>query len=169
MIGFNCRKVISRSLPGYPGVDIKGDGGMFVAPPSRRNDGVYKWLNNLPIADAPHWLLELVCDTEVRSDDDSNEALSDAEITAGCIAIRDHLPNHDLGWDEWNTIGMKIWFTVSDARGFDAFDGVSKRSSKYNERNTMKKWNTFPKITADPHHDRLIHLSGQRGHRSRMA
>jgi hypothetical protein len=118
---------------------------MFVAPPSRRSDGVYKWLNNLPIADAPEWLIALVCDTEVRSDDDddSNETLSDAEITAGCIAIRDQLPNPDLGWDEWNTIGMKIWFTVSDARGHEAFDGVSKRSIKYNERNTLKRWNAF--------------------------
>ena len=31
-------KVISRGLPGYPGVDIKGDGGMFVAPPSVRGE-----------------------------------------------------------------------------------------------------------------------------------
>ena len=47
-------------LPGYPGVDIKGDGGMFVAPPSVRGDGGYRWLNDLPIADAPQWLIDLV-------------------------------------------------------------------------------------------------------------
>lgn len=44
-----------------PGVDVKGDGGMFLAPPSNKpGKGVYKWLNNLPIADAPQWLLDLV-------------------------------------------------------------------------------------------------------------
>ena len=43
-----------------PGVDIKGDGGMVVAPPSVRSDGTYKWLNNEPIAKAPDWLIELV-------------------------------------------------------------------------------------------------------------
>ena len=32
----NGIKVISRGLPGYPGVDIKGDGGMVIAPPSVR-------------------------------------------------------------------------------------------------------------------------------------
>src|SRR5258708_1495652 len=53
-------KVISRGLPGYPGDDIKGDGGMFVAPPSVRSDGEYRWLNDNPIADAPQWLLDLV-------------------------------------------------------------------------------------------------------------
>ena len=29
----NGIEVISHNLPGYPGIDIKGDGGMFVAPP----------------------------------------------------------------------------------------------------------------------------------------
>jgi hypothetical protein len=44
----------------YPGVDIKGDGGMSVAPPSRTHKGVYKWLNKQKIAKAPARLLELV-------------------------------------------------------------------------------------------------------------
>ncbi len=43
-----------------PGVDVKGDGGMVIAPPSRRGDGVYRWLNNAPITSAPDWLLALV-------------------------------------------------------------------------------------------------------------
>jgi hypothetical protein len=43
-----------------PGVDIKGEGGMVIAPPSVRDDGEYRWLNNNPIADAPQWLLDLV-------------------------------------------------------------------------------------------------------------
>ena len=43
------------------GVDVKGDGGMFVAPPSLRPDvGLYRWLNDAPIVDAPDWLLALV-------------------------------------------------------------------------------------------------------------
>jgi hypothetical protein len=50
-----------------PGVDVKGDGGMVIAPPSvapktMRCPGPYVWLNNLPIADAPEWLLDLVCE-----------------------------------------------------------------------------------------------------------
>jgi hypothetical protein len=42
-----------------PGVDIRGDGGMVVAPPSQK-PGVYCWLNQLPVADAPAWLLARV-------------------------------------------------------------------------------------------------------------
>jgi putative DNA primase/helicase len=41
------------------GVDVKGDGGMVVAPPTRRRDGVYRWLNRNPIASMPAWLIEL--------------------------------------------------------------------------------------------------------------
>ena len=49
------------------GIDVKGDGGMVIAPPSmlpatRRYPSmrVYEWLNDGPIADAPAWLVELV-------------------------------------------------------------------------------------------------------------
>ena len=41
------------------GIDVRGDGGMALAPPSRRADGVYKWTNALLIADAPQWLVDL--------------------------------------------------------------------------------------------------------------
>jgi hypothetical protein len=42
------------------GIDIRGDGNMTVAPPSINPDGrAYRWLNKLPIADMPVWLVEL--------------------------------------------------------------------------------------------------------------
>jgi hypothetical protein len=44
-----------------PGVDVRGDGGMVVAPPSvKRGKGAYIWRNNLPIAEAPQWLLDRI-------------------------------------------------------------------------------------------------------------
>ena len=42
-------------------IDVVGDGGMFIAAPSKRSDGVYAWLNDLPVADAPQWLIYIVC------------------------------------------------------------------------------------------------------------
>jgi hypothetical protein len=50
----------SASLIG-PGIDIRGDGGMVVAPPSiKPGKGAYSWRNQLPIADAPQWLLDRI-------------------------------------------------------------------------------------------------------------
>ena len=44
-----------------PGIDVRGDGGMVVAPPSvKPGKGAYKWRNDLAIADAPQWLLDKI-------------------------------------------------------------------------------------------------------------
>ena len=56
-------KIKSHGL--IPGVDVKGDGGFIVAPPSvRPGKGAYRWLNNNVIANAPAWLLALAADDD---------------------------------------------------------------------------------------------------------
>src|SRR5262249_49187606 len=47
-----------------PGLDVRAEGGMVVAPPSVRDDGSYCWLNDGPVADAPAWLIEPVREKE---------------------------------------------------------------------------------------------------------
>lgn len=39
-----------------PGLDVRGEGGYVVVPPSR-TEGVYEWLDKAPLAQ-PVWLLE---------------------------------------------------------------------------------------------------------------
>jgi hypothetical protein len=44
-----------------PGIDVRGDGGYVVAPPSGHvSGGFYAWIVDMPPADAPAWLVELV-------------------------------------------------------------------------------------------------------------
>jgi hypothetical protein len=43
-----------------PGLDVRGDGGYVLAPPSIHPDGLrYRWNNNRPLAVAPDWLVVL--------------------------------------------------------------------------------------------------------------
>ncbi|MBR0920889.1 bifunctional DNA primase/polymerase [Bradyrhizobium diazoefficiens] len=43
------------------GIDVRGEGGMVIAPPSRHpRGGQYRWLNDHDVADAPPWLIEIV-------------------------------------------------------------------------------------------------------------
>jgi Bifunctional DNA primase/polymerase, N-terminal len=48
-----------------PGIDIRGDGGYVVVPPSLHESGQrYKWLEESEVADAPQWLLDLLMPTQ---------------------------------------------------------------------------------------------------------
>ncbi|MFM9057535.1 MAG: bifunctional DNA primase/polymerase, partial [Planctomycetaceae bacterium] len=51
---------ITSSAGLLPGVDVRGDGGYSVFPPSVRPEGPYAWISTAPIADPPQWLVELV-------------------------------------------------------------------------------------------------------------
>jgi hypothetical protein len=45
------------------GLDVRTAGGAAAAPPSRKEAGAYSWVNgpgDIDLADAPHWLLELI-------------------------------------------------------------------------------------------------------------
>jgi putative DNA primase/helicase len=42
------------------GIDVRGQGGQIVAPPSRTDKGVYTLIQDAPLAAAPQWLLDLV-------------------------------------------------------------------------------------------------------------
>jgi hypothetical protein len=62
--GFKIKN--SASLIG-PGIDVRGDGGMVVAPPSvKLSKGLYSWRNDLPIADAAPWLLDRIVAGKVK-------------------------------------------------------------------------------------------------------
>ena len=124
-----------------PGIDVRGQGGMVIAPPSVREEGLYRWLNDLPIARAPQWLLELAVrnlDVQnpnsapaflagektgagVSTNPDDNHAPPTIEKVAAALAVLDP----DCDYTTW----MRIGAACKDFP--DQFVEWSARSDKY--------------------------------------
>ena len=140
-----------------PGIDVRGDGGMVVAPPSRRKDGVYRWINKLPIVGLPvAWITAL---TEEKANRVSPSLPADAnwaeqygaEIDSDLPTLEelkealDAIPNNDLGWEQWNDVAMRL-FAAAIALNkieevYKLFEDWSRTSTrKFNRSLTRQKW-----------------------------
>jgi putative DNA primase/helicase len=129
-----------------PGIDVRGDGGMVIAPPSLKPGvGAYSWLSSHSVVDAPDWLLALLVETIDKTERKSgaNPQADPAKVAAAMAVI----PNDDLNWEEWNSGGMAVWNATGGVEaGFAAFDLWSKKSSKYSdtaESNPRERWNNY--------------------------
>jgi hypothetical protein len=129
------------------GVDVKGAGGMVIAPPSRKPNGrQYRWLFDYPIADAPAWLIKLCAagsDGKEAPDKPAEELLADdLDKLAYAVGV---IPNDLPGYKEWKNFGMAIFAATGGSDfGFSLFDGFSKRwtseRGKYDESSVQKAW-----------------------------
>src|SRR5262245_30604667 len=108
-------KITNSTSMVAPGVDVKGEGGMVIAPPSVRHDGVYRWRNELPIADPPAWLVQLVTaasrQRENRSNGGKPHAITDP-WEAGCFAAAVAALKNNYDWQNWNRFIMAIYFAT---------------------------------------------------------
>ena len=94
-----------------PGVDLKGDGGLAMAPPSSRPDGAYAGIpetRGLPLADLPGWVLERATGRRapagVTTDPDGWADLwagaPEGQRNATCARLAGHLAAHGIGQAE---------------------------------------------------------------------
>lgn len=154
-----------------PGIDVRGDGGFVIAPPSvRPKRGEYRWINHALIADAPRWLLDLVAvrrhvlkaivlDPKLRAIllKDAGKGVSFrpednppvyAPISAEDLELKikvalSVIPSDD--YDLWYRVGAAIYDGLGDA-GYVLFDEWSRESLKYEARACERKWRDFRKI-----------------------
>jgi DNA-binding transcriptional ArsR family regulator len=55
------------------------------------------------------------------------------------------VPN-DVGWDDWNRVGMAVWrATAGVEEGFAAFDAWSQKFERYDAAVTRERWLHYPK------------------------
>lgn len=138
----------STSLIGS-GIDVLGEGGMVIAPPSiRPGKGAYKWLNAFPPVEAPEWLFKLAAKQQVVEHISGFEAEADPEMIAAAMAA---IPNDDIHdkkpagktQREYNNIGMACWRASGGSQeGFEAFDAWARKSKKYHG-GTRERWKHY--------------------------
>lgn len=128
-----------RSTSGRDGVDVRGEGGYVIVPPSTG----YAWesgeriepscLPPFPAAYLPTY----------HAPDPSDEGLLADDPLLVAAALR-AIPNPDEDWDDWNRVGMATFAaTGGDDAGFDAWDAWSSKSDKYDPRQTRARWDRF--------------------------
>jgi hypothetical protein len=123
-----------------PGVDVLGEGGMVIAPPSiKPGVGQYVEINpETPIAEPTTWLLE-----KVTAGADEGEHVPNDDLLADdqeeIIFAFDSLRNDDLGRSDWHDRGMAIWAATGGSEaGFQAFKRFSAKSKKYMSKRTRQ-------------------------------
>jgi Protein of unknown function (DUF3987)/Bifunctional DNA primase/polymerase, N-terminal/Primase C terminal 2 (PriCT-2) len=137
------------------GVDVKSDGGMVIAPPSvRAGVGVYRWLNDAPIVDAPPWLLALMradapeakADPFTRAAELNKAATQEPptleEVAAALAAIPN---NEDVDRARWVDIGLAVKSAFPGDEGLQLFMKWSETwtGGDCDVEHTIKTWESF--------------------------
>jgi hypothetical protein len=125
------------------GIDVRGEGGMVVAPPSvKPGVGAYEWLNTNDIADAPAWLVELVKDNPLPPSTIPPAHIDDTdELIAALMSIPADLPRND-----WFAIGCALYSIAGEA-AWSLFDCWSRTApAVYDAKVNRKDWDSIAKM-----------------------
>jgi hypothetical protein len=157
-----------------PGVDVRGDGGMVIAPPSvKPGKGAYRWRNQHQIAEAPAWLLDTL-----RASAVAERPIAQRAVTAGGTPA----PQYDFAevkalyeWladnnaietrDEWIlTCGGAAKYEFGDD-GFELFEIVCHGGK--DDDGAKKQWNSLKPDHKNPRTLRSVmdiaHKAGWKG------
>jgi hypothetical protein len=123
-----------------PGIDIRGEGGMVIAPPSRRSDGKYIWLNELPVANAPHWLLARIVERSRPLRRLERAERSADPIQRKWVELLLSTINPDLPYPAWFAIGCALFTVFGDELGEAIWREWSAQGRKYKVGEIARKW-----------------------------
>jgi hypothetical protein len=121
------------------GLDLRGEGGFVVLPPSH---GLYKWIGTNERDDIAEWpdaWIEHLRTLNACSGSLGAGPEADPKLVAAALAVIPNPPS--LGWLEWKQIGMAVWrATGGSEAGFQAFDKWSQKWVDYDANHTRKAW-----------------------------
>jgi hypothetical protein len=181
---FNCPKVgIVRNSASKiaPGIDVRGEGGMVIAPPSVREDGVYRWIHRNPIADVPEWLLRLVTTPAEAPQRELPDWLRDILAGKGHAGLGSSsdpadLPppvdrkkiddalaaiDPDIDRGPWFEIGCALYAALGDELGFKLWDLWSFGGKKYHGEDMIPQWRSIVEGNYAYTANTIFHYAGQ--------
>jgi len=131
------------------GIDVRGDGGYIVAPPSRTQKGVYTVEAKAPLPNLPPWLLaRLIKPIKEKSDESKAAKKSQVKTPAG----EPQTPEPELkaalrrlssdNYDDWVKVGMALKDWNPEA-GFVVWEEWSRTSPKFEAGVCFDKWKSF--------------------------
>lgn len=132
-----------------PGIDVRGENGYVVAPPSSHVSGrPYEWdafshLEDTPIAPLPEWLLSLLRTRLQREGVEGSRAsaildpLEVEELRSALVC----LSSDDR--DAWVQVGLALHQTGDDEAGLLLWDQWSQTSAKYDAKDATRVWKSF--------------------------
>lgn len=147
--------VTRTNVHGLSGVDIRGQGGYIVAPPSQHLKGVYHWgapLDKLALYKAPDWLA-----SKFQAQPDVAEQANSIPAAAGpgfrymlqsekdeIFSALEHIDSYER--ETWLRVGMALHSIDSGEDGYKAWCWWSQLGSgaeKYDENDQMRTWKAF--------------------------
>lgn len=133
-----------------PGLDVRGENGYVVAPPSAHVSGrEYTWESSshpddVPVAPMPDWLVRL-CRTRIpRTAEDVGLRLTAVLDPLEVAEIRSALAS--FGSDDrdlWVSVGMALHGTNAGAQGQSLWEQWSATSAKYDAKDAGRVWRSF--------------------------
>jgi Bifunctional DNA primase/polymerase, N-terminal/Primase C terminal 2 (PriCT-2) len=127
------------------GLDVRGDGGYVVLPPS--HDSLYDWMRGDDgyvhrTAELPKAWVEHLRSLSAASAASAFLPAADPKAVAAALAV---IPNGvDVGWGDWNRVGMATFrATGGSADGFRIFDAWAAKWPHYDAAYTRNRWETY--------------------------